>query len=384
MGIFGNDPLNSALTGFTGLFGNDGQSFEGNIINIEVNLIASFKDHPFKVLYDEKMQELIDSIKENGILTPVLVRKAPYDTYEMLSGHRRLFAAEKAGLTKIPARVLDLDDDDAKIFVVESNIQREEILPSEKGFAYKMKLEAVKRKVGRKESEPAKDDKHLFGTSSRDIIADEMGISSKQMFRYIRLTWLISPLLDKVDRKELPIVIGVEVSFLPRNVQEYIDDYLEDRYQLKKEDVVRLRNQPDIENLSEETVYDILNGILPEEELPDPAELETTEETNPEVHEETSSDESEEAAEPAESESEPAEQTLVRQIPSATEEAPFEAINPVTANTSVPYHKSKRPRLVHFVEERIDNYFPPTYSEEDIEKIIIMLLEAWKKTLGSK
>lgn len=132
MGIFGNDPLSSALSEFTGLFGDDGQSYEDSIISIDIDHIATFKNHPFKVRDDEKMQELVESIREYGVLTPVLVRKADGDSYEMLSGHRRLHASDLAGLKRIPAKVLDLDDDQAAIFVVDCNIQREEILPDRK------------------------------------------------------------------------------------------------------------------------------------------------------------------------------------------------------------------------------------------------------------
>lgn len=179
MGIYGNDPLNSALTGFTGLFGKDGQSFEGNILSIEINMIATFKNHPFKVLDDERMEELVESIQEYGILTPVLVRNGPYGTYEMLSGHRRLRAAEKAGLTKIPAKILDLNDVDATIFVVDSNIQREEILPSEKAFAFKMKMEALKKKRGRPFRQDSDGtDCNLAQTTARDILAEQMGVSA--------------------------------------------------------------------------------------------------------------------------------------------------------------------------------------------------------------
>lgn len=383
MGIYGNDPLNSALTGFTGLFGKDGQSFEGNILSIEINMIATFKNHPFKVLDDERMEELVESIQEYGILTPVLVRNGPYGTYEMLSGHRRLRAAEKAGLTKIPAKILDLNDVDATIFVVDSNIQREEILPSEKAFAFKMKMEALKKKRGRPFRQDSDGtDCNLAQTTARDILAEQMGVSAKQIQRFIRLTELISPLLDRVDRKEIGLLIGNELSFLPEKVQEYVDNYLEDGYQLRRDTVVNLRNYPELENLKEEEAFDILNGIQPikddhteepvEETLEAPQENSIEEEDVP-VGETAFMPSSEQVEDP---------QNGSGMVPEYTREVPVSEMMPSTPVSPPHTYRSKRPRLVHFVEEKIDKYFPPTVSDEEIEKIIITLLEAWLKARG--
>ena len=164
---------------------------------IELNQIQSFRNHPFKVLDDEKMQDLVNSIRENGILTPVLVRPIDNNKYEMISGHRRMHAAGLLQMNVIPAIIRDMSDEEAVVKMVDSNIQREELLPSEKAFAYKMKLDAMKRQAGR----PAKNnsgqfDQNLAGRVSRDILAKEVGESSKQIQRYIRLTELQPKLLE--------------------------------------------------------------------------------------------------------------------------------------------------------------------------------------------
>ena len=172
-------------------------------MEIEINKIHAFKNHPFKVLDDEKMQDLIGSVKLSGVLTPVLLRVDSNDEYEMISGHRRLHAAKMAGLTTIPAIVRELSDDDAVIAMVDANIQREELLPSEKAFAYKMKLDAMKRQAGRPKNNSGQNDQNLMGTVSRDVLAKQVGESSKQVQRYIRLTELIPELLDMVDSNRL-------------------------------------------------------------------------------------------------------------------------------------------------------------------------------------
>lgn len=174
---------------------------EESAMEIEISKIHPFKNHPFKVLDDEKMQDLVESVKINGVLTPVLLRMDENEEYEMVSGHRRMHAAQLAGLTTIPAIVRELSDDDAIVAMVDANIQREELLPSEKAFAYKMKLAAMKRQAGRPKSNSGQNDQNLIGTVSRDVLAEQVGESSKQIQRYIRLTELIPELLDLVDNK---------------------------------------------------------------------------------------------------------------------------------------------------------------------------------------
>lgn len=193
---------------------------EESAMEIEINKIHAFKNHPFKVLDDEKMQDLIESVKLSGVLTPVLLRVDNNDEYEMISGHRRLHAAKMAGLTTIPAIVRELSDDDAVIAMVDANIQREELLPSEKAFAYRMKLEAMKRQAGRPKNNSGQNDQNLMGTVSRDVLAKQVGESSKQVQRYIRLTELIPELLDMVDNGQIKFNPAVELSYLAKQEQQ--------------------------------------------------------------------------------------------------------------------------------------------------------------------
>ena len=169
---------------------------EESAMEIEISRIHAFKDHPFKVLDDEKMADLVESVKTYGVLTPVLLRSDGENGYEMISGHRRMHAAVRAGLETIPAIVRDLSDDDAVIAMVDANIQREELLPSEKAFAYRMKLEAMKRQGVRNDLTLCQN-----GTKYRTdvVIAEQVGESARNVQRYIRLTELIPELLDMVD-----------------------------------------------------------------------------------------------------------------------------------------------------------------------------------------
>ena len=161
---------------------------EESAMDIEIEKIRPFKNHPFKVLDDEKMQDLIESIRVNGILSPVLIRPVGNDRYEMVSGHRRMHAAQVIGLERIPAIIRDMTDDEATVKMVDSNIQREELLPSEKAFAYKMKMDAMKRQAGR----PAKDNSAQIGRNieTAEMVGELVGESRMQVRRYIRLTEL--------------------------------------------------------------------------------------------------------------------------------------------------------------------------------------------------
>lgn len=185
------------------LFSTEGQRQDAKlekVMKIPIDEIHAFKNHPFHVRQDEEMQKLIDSVHENGILMPVLVRPdKDGNGYEMISGHRRKFALEFNGAKEIDAIVRDLDDDQATIIMVDSNIQRENILPTERGFAYRMKLEAMKRQVGRPQINSSQLGNHLKGVKSIDVLADEIGESKNQIHRYIRLTYLVKPLRDMVD-----------------------------------------------------------------------------------------------------------------------------------------------------------------------------------------
>ena len=170
---------------------------------IEVAKIRPFKDHPFKVLDDDKMHELVESIMLNGVLVPVTVRPLEDGDYEMISGHRRLFAVKEIGLERIPAIVKNYDDDEAVLAMVDSNLQREEILPSEKAFAYKMRYDAMKRSVGR----PKKYSQVGSISQTDEVLAKMIGESRNQLHRYLRLTEVIPEILDFVDRKKWHLLL---------------------------------------------------------------------------------------------------------------------------------------------------------------------------------
>ena len=192
---------------------------------IPLSEIRPFKNHPFKVTDDELMQQTIDSIMQVGVLNPAIIRPAPEGGYEMVAGHRRLHAADLAGLKTIPAIVRNLDDDEAVILMVDSNLQRETILPSEKAFAYKMKLEAMKRQAGRPSKENLRPlDTNLIGTRSDEQLAKDSPDSARQIQRYIRLTELIPSILDMVDNGKIAFRPAVELSYLSKEQQQSLYD----------------------------------------------------------------------------------------------------------------------------------------------------------------
>ena len=204
------------------------------IEEIDISLIDNFKDHPFKVLDNEDMKALKESIRISGVLSPVIIREKEDGRYEMLSGHRRMFACKSLGIDKIKSIVKNLSDDEATIFMVDSNLQREKLLPSEKAYAYKMKYDALKNQ--RKENVNQHDTKVCqVGTVIRsdNILSDELGESARQIQRYIRLTNLIPELLQMVDNSELKespsiaITPAVELSYLKNSEQKQLADYIE-------------------------------------------------------------------------------------------------------------------------------------------------------------
>ena len=178
--------------------------------------------HPFKVTNDEKMQEMAESIKKYGVMTPAIVRPLDEGGYELISGNRRKYAAEMAGLETMPAIVRDLDDDAAIILMVDANLQREEILPSERAFAYKLKLEAMKRQAGRPSKNSVPLAQNFGGKTSREILGEQVGESQDQIRRYIRLTELTPALLEMVDEKLMSFRPAVEVSYLTKEEQEQL------------------------------------------------------------------------------------------------------------------------------------------------------------------
>lgn len=179
-----------------------------------------FEGHPFKVLDDELMEQTVESIKQIGVVSPLIVRPDPEGGYEILSGHRRLHAAQLAGLETVPVIVKEMDDDAAIIFMVDSNLQRENILPSERAFSYKMKLEAMKHQGERGDLTSGQVGQKSVGTVSRDIVAEQAGDSSRNVQRFIRLTNLIPEILDMVDEKKIAFNPAVELSYLKTSEQK--------------------------------------------------------------------------------------------------------------------------------------------------------------------
>ena len=195
---------------------------------ISIYEITDFPNHPFKVKMDDKMLETIESVRDHGVLVPALVREKPTGGYEMISGHRRKMACELAGKEKIPCIVRNLSDDEAVIVMVDSNLQREEILPSEKAFAYKMKLDAMKRQQGYRSDLTSATVLQRFGKkSSRELLAEQVGESHEQIRKYIRLTELVPEILEMVDEKKIAMRPAVELSYLPKEEQEILYDTME-------------------------------------------------------------------------------------------------------------------------------------------------------------
>ena len=220
--------INISLKSYDSIFQNDEQRNSEEIKPVPLSELKPFEQQPFKVLLDESMDELVDSIKQSGVLTPVIARPHKDGGYEILSGHRRVKACELAGITEIPVVVKNLDDDTATILLVDSNLQREHILPSEKAFAYQMKLEAMKRKAGR----PLNENRSQIGNNSEnkrsaEIFSEEVGESKNQIFRYIRLTNLIDPILQMVDDNQIAMNAAVELSYLGSKEQAAVMQSIE-------------------------------------------------------------------------------------------------------------------------------------------------------------
>lgn len=227
---------------------------------IEIGRIHSFPNHPFKVVDDDKMETLVDSIKENGILNPVLVRPDQSGNYEMISGHRRLHAAGIVGLKKIPAIVKEMTDDEATIVMVDANVQREEILPSERAWSLKMKMDAVKRQGQRSDLTSDHNGPKLAAVE----VGESAGISSTQVKRYIRLTELIPELLDCVDNKKIGLVMAVDISYFDKQVQQWVCEYFKENGFLKPVQIAALKEQPNLVNTTQYNVISILNSALPQ------------------------------------------------------------------------------------------------------------------------
>ena len=213
---------NISLTSYDDIFETDESRAESQlerVQNISISKLVPFKDHPFKVVDDEAMLRTTESIAQYGVLTPLIARPLEDGGYEIISGHRRAHAAEMAGLAEVPVLVRDMDDDAATVLMVDSNLQRESILPSERAFAYKMKKDAMERTLGRPKKE-GQVVSNFMGKKTSEVIAEGTGESYKQVERYIRLTNLIPELLDMVDQKQISFNPAVELSYLAPEEQE--------------------------------------------------------------------------------------------------------------------------------------------------------------------
>ena len=191
---------------------------EEKIISIEIERLKDFKDHPFRVRSDRDMQKLLASIKQYGILSPIIVRPIPEGVYEIISGHRRKYAAQQLGYRKVPVIIRAMKDDEAVISMIDANLQREQIRPSEKAFAYKMKYDAIKRRSGRRKKDAI--DYHFKGKRSVNVISEEMGDSPKQVQRYLKLTELIPEMLEMLDDEMISFSPAFEIAFLKDKEQK--------------------------------------------------------------------------------------------------------------------------------------------------------------------
>ena len=256
------------LTRLDDLFTTQAQREEerlSKIRDIPLELIDDFPDHPFKVRDDEDMQQLVESIKERGVITPATVRQKEDGRYELVSGHRRKRASELAGFETLRCEVVDLNRDEATILMVESNFQRSQILPSEKAFAYKMRLDAMKRQAGR----PSKENSvplgpNLIGTRSNSLLAEETGDSTSQIKRYIRLTNLVPELLEFVDEGRIKMRPAVELSYLDEDCQRDVVDEIDMNDATPSHDqTIRMRKFFDEGKLTTEAIQAIMSEEKP-------------------------------------------------------------------------------------------------------------------------
>lgn len=233
-------------------------------LEIEIGRIHAFPNHPFKVLDDEKMDTLVDSIRENGILNPVIVRPDQSGNYEMISGHRRLHAAKIVELKKVPAIVKEMSDDEAIIKMVDANIQREEILPSERAFSLKMKMDAMRRQGARVDIDgTCGTECDKSGKKTASIVGEQVGLKARQVQKYVRLTDLIPEIMECIDIKKITISMGVDLSYLDEQVQKWVYEYFRENGFLKPVQVEALKNYPNLSNVTQFSVISIMNDALP-------------------------------------------------------------------------------------------------------------------------
>ena len=234
------------LTSFDDLFGANEAAGE-TVTSVPLSQLHTFKDHPFRVLDDEKMQETVESVKQYGVLVPGIVRPHPESGYEVIAGHRRWRACELAGLTEMPVIIREMDDDTAVVLMVDTNIQREDILPSEKAKAYRMKYEAMKHQGSK------------GGKYTADVIGEAAGDSGRTVQRYIRLSELVTELLDLVDENKIPMVAGEKLSYLKTEEQEWIVDAIGNSGIFpSKAQAEQLKESSEAGELTEGKVYAVL------------------------------------------------------------------------------------------------------------------------------
>lgn len=255
---------NIQLASYDDLFKTDEERLsdtQERVQSLPLDRLTPFPDHPFKVLDDEKMLETVESIKERGVLVPILVRPANDGNFEIVSGHRRHHASLLAGKTEIPAIVREMDDDTAILLMVDSNLQREELLPSEKAFAYKMKLDAMKRQ-GQRTDLTCSQIGNKLGMKSSEELALQTGDSKNQIFRYIRLTNLVPDLLNRVDNKTIAFNAAVEVSYLTEPEQKMLCDAIE-----REECTPNLKQARRLKQFSQDGKLDenVIDAIMTEE-----------------------------------------------------------------------------------------------------------------------
>ena len=232
------------------------------VVEIALSLLHPFQNHPFQVRDDQAMQETADSIREYGVLVPAIARPDPNGGYELIAGHRRYRASQLAGKETMPVIIRELDDDAATIIMVDSNLQRETLLPSERAFAYKMKLEAMKRQAGRPSKNSAQLGRNFDGKESREILAEQVGQSRNQISRYIRLTELIPELLELVDERKIALNPAYELSFLKKEEQINLLDAME-----SEQTTPSLSQAQRLKKFSQEghLSLDVMRAILSEE-----------------------------------------------------------------------------------------------------------------------
>ncbi|WP_243121547.1 ParB/RepB/Spo0J family partition protein [Anaerotruncus rubiinfantis] len=401
-----------------------------NIQQILLEELHPFKNHPFRVLDDEKMAETVDSVREFGVLVPAIARPRPEGGYELIAGHRRHRASVLAGKETMPVIIRDMDDDAATIIMVDSNLQRETLLFSEKAWAYRMKLEAMKRQAGRPSSKNYSQVGNNFGSkTSSDALAKQVGESKNTIFRYIRLTYLVEPLLNLVDEKRLSFNPGVELSYISEKGQEMICDKLtyEDSFPSIAQ-AKQLRQLGEDDKLSEKSIMAVMRGEgierfypAPVKEEPTPPPAEPEEPKGPEQPEPAVSQQVPELVQPenvVEFPQAPTQEKLepggpaqpeepAPEIPQPKQEPPTEQMETATPDPAQPSEVPQIPPEVvaqavqqaqqqmtpppsppqpaedeisiniTMKKSKFQKYFPKDYTPAQMEQVIIKLLEDW-------